>query len=112
MALFWIRLRLLTRHLVRESIALRRRLPNSQILAHLFEPLRPEPANRQQIVHALEDAVGFAHLQDLVRRRRPNPQPCCSSSDVAVWGFTGLAGGFFFHAFSVEADPTAAKRKE
>src|SRR5256885_1421893 len=31
-------------------------------------PARESPA----IVHALEGAIRFAHLQDLVRRRRPN----------------------------------------
>src|SRR5260370_28943606 len=41
---------------------LRGRLPDRQILAHFFKPLRPEAANRQQIIHAFERAVRLAHL--------------------------------------------------
>jgi hypothetical protein len=52
----------------------RSRLPNGQILAHFFEALRAKPANRQQIVHALKRPVRFAHLQNLFRRRRPDPR--------------------------------------
>ena len=70
--LFWIRSRMRARHMVWESIALRRRLPDSQILAHFFKALRPKPANCQQIIDALKRAVRLSHLQNFLRRRRPD----------------------------------------
>ena len=44
-----------------------------EVLAHFFKPLRPEPADRQQIVNALERAVRLAHLKNFFRRGRTNP---------------------------------------
>jgi len=35
---------------------------DSQISAHFFETFFADAANRQQIVHAFEGAVRFAHL--------------------------------------------------
>jgi len=49
-----------------------RRLPNRQILPHLFQPFRANSLNRQQIIHALERAVRLPHLEYLIRRRRPD----------------------------------------
>jgi len=53
---------------------LRSRFSDCQIFAHFFEALRAQAANRQQIVHALERAIGLVHLHNLVRRRRPDPR--------------------------------------
>src|SRR5438309_11047252 len=76
-SLLWFAWRLFHRDsgLRRERAALcRRRLPDSQVLAHFFEALRPESPNRQQIVFALERAIRFSHLQNFFRRCRPNPR--------------------------------------
>ncbi|PYU43884.1 MAG: hypothetical protein DMG54_11385 [Acidobacteria bacterium] len=40
------------------------RLPNGLIPAHFFEAFRSKPANRQQIIHALEQAARLQHPQD------------------------------------------------
>src|SRR5260370_2758726 len=63
--LFRLRLR-------RRSLARGRRFPHRQILAHLIEAFLADPSDRQQIVHALERAIRFSHLQDFFRRRRPD----------------------------------------
>jgi hypothetical protein len=49
------------------------RFSDSQILAHFVEAFLSEAANGQQIVHALERAVGLAHLQDFLRRHWSDP---------------------------------------
>ena len=51
-----------------------RALPDRQVFAHFFEPFGPQAADRQQVVHALERSIRLAHLQDFLRRRRPNPR--------------------------------------
>ena len=51
----------------RRRFALRRRLANGKVLAHFFEPLRSDPTNGTQIIHAFKRAVRLAHLQNLVR---------------------------------------------
>jgi hypothetical protein len=58
----------------RRRFALRRRLANGKVLAHFFEPLRSDPTNGTQIIHAFKRAVRLAHLQNLVRSHRPNPR--------------------------------------
>jgi hypothetical protein len=42
----------------------------------------------------------------------PIPGTCCSSSDVAVFRFTGLAGGFFFPASTDAEKIKQRKRKQ
>jgi hypothetical protein len=42
----------------------------------------------------------------------PIPGTCCSSSELAVFRFTGFAGGFFFPASTVAANIKPTKRKE
>src|SRR5712692_365303 len=51
----------------------RPRSSDGQVLAHFLEPLRSQPANREQIIHALEGAVCFSHLQNLAGRGGPDP---------------------------------------
>ncbi len=72
----------------------RGRLPHRQILPHLVQPLAADPSNGQQIVHALECPVRFAHLHDFRSRRRPDPRHSlqlrqCRRIDVhrPQWGF-------------------------
>jgi hypothetical protein len=70
-------------------------------------------ANRQQIIDAPEGTIRFAYLQDLVRSvAGPIPGACCSSSELAVFRFTGFADGFFFPASTDKAKIKPAKRKE
>jgi hypothetical protein len=52
------------------SLIDRRRLPRDKVLAHFRQAFRTDAANRLQIVDTFKRAVRFAHLQNLVRRRR------------------------------------------
>ena len=49
------------------------RFSDGQILAHFVQAFLSKPANGQQIIDALEGAIRFTHLQDFLRRRRPDP---------------------------------------
>jgi hypothetical protein len=89
----------------------RSRFSGRQILAHFFKALRAEPANRQQIVNALERAIRFPHLQDFSAVAGPMPGTCCNSSAVAVLRFTGLTGGFFFPPRTTGEQIKLTKRK-
>ena len=47
-----------------------RGLADGQVLAHIFESFGADAFDGQEIVDALKSAIGFAGVQDFLRRRR------------------------------------------